>query len=42
MIVKDDLETIAKNVLKNKVIHIFETLMKGTSVIDQLYVNVAD
>ena len=42
MMVKDDLEKTAKNALKTQILHTLEIMMKSTSVIDQLYVNVAD
>jgi hypothetical protein len=41
MLIKDDLKKISRKVVQTKLVQILENGMKKTSVIDQLYVNVA-
>ena len=41
MLIKDDLKKIARKVVQTKLVQILENVMKKISVIDQLYVNVA-
>ena len=42
MLIKDDLKKISRKVVETKLVQILENVMKNISVIDQLYVNVAE
>ena len=42
MLLKDDLKKISRKVVKTKLEQILEKVMKSVSIIDQLYVNVAE
>ena len=42
MLIKDDLKKVSRKVVQTTLVQILENAMKKISVIDQLYVNVAE
>ena len=42
MLIKDDLKKISRTVVETKLVQILENVMKNISILDQLYVNVAE
>ena len=42
LLIKDDLKKISRKVVETKLVQILENVMKNISVIDQLYINVAE